>query len=69
MKDESVKAKLNEYFARKSAVKSNLIIATVLLAIVLAFDFICALQPAYIAMEILLLAALGLSPCASSSIM
>jgi len=37
MKDESVKAKLNEYFARKSAVKSNLIIATVLAIVAVIF--------------------------------
>jgi len=39
MKDESVKTRLNEYFARKSAVKSNFIIAVLLYLV--DFVFVC----------------------------
>jgi len=55
MKEESVQFKLNEYFARKSAVKSNLIIATVLSVVGIMLTCVAAHSVATIVMKALLL--------------
>jgi len=60
MKDESVKTKLNEYFARKSAVKGNLIIATILAIVAVVICIANGHGMTDIVMKVLLLAFLWL---------
>ena len=61
MNEESVQAKLNAYFARKSAVKGNLAIATILAIISVIFCAVAKIGAPDIAMRILLTVLLWLA--------
>ena len=61
MNEESVQAKLNAYFARKSAVKGNLAIATILTIISVIFSAVAKIGAPGIAMRILLTVLLWLA--------